>query len=70
VELHNLCPSGSIIKRDEMDGTCSTSGDIRSAYIILVGKPQRKRPLGKRGSRWKDNINIDMEGKCVKGWNI
>jgi hypothetical protein len=29
-------------------------------YKICVGKPERKRPLGKPGRRWKDNIKIDL----------
>jgi hypothetical protein len=28
----------------------------RNAYKIFVGKPQRKRPLGKQRSRLVDNI--------------
>jgi len=27
-------------------------GDMRSAYRVLVGKPERKRPLGRPMSRW------------------
>jgi hypothetical protein len=32
----------------------------RNAYGILAGKPDGKRPLGKRTRRWKDNIKIDL----------
>jgi hypothetical protein len=28
----------------------------RNAYRILVGKPERKRPLGRARRRWVDNI--------------
>jgi hypothetical protein len=34
-------------------------GDKRCAYRILVGKPERKRQLGRPGSRREDNINLD-----------
>jgi hypothetical protein len=34
-------------------------GEI-NAYKILVGKPERKRPLGRRRSRWEDNIRKDL----------
>jgi hypothetical protein len=34
-------------------------GKMRNAYKILVGKPKRKRPLGRPGRRWKDNIITD-----------
>jgi hypothetical protein len=30
---------------DGMDGSCSMHGEMRNAYIILVGKPEGKRPL-------------------------
>jgi hypothetical protein len=32
-------------------------GDRRGVYRVLVGKPDRKRPLGKQRHRWEDNIN-------------
>jgi hypothetical protein len=32
-----------------------------NAYKILVGKPEGKRPLGRPGRRWVDNIKIDLE---------
>jgi hypothetical protein len=31
-----------------------------SAYRILVGKPEGKRPLGRPRRRWVDNIKIDI----------
>jgi hypothetical protein len=31
-------------------------GKIRNAYIILVRKLERMRPLGRRRRRWEDNI--------------
>jgi hypothetical protein len=35
-------------------------GEKRSAYRILVRKPEGKRPLGRRRRRWVDNIKIDL----------
>jgi hypothetical protein len=32
----------------------------RNAYRILVGKPERKRPLGRPCHRWLDNIKNDL----------
>jgi hypothetical protein len=32
----------------------------RNAYRILVGKPEGKRPLGRPGRRWEDNIRMDL----------
>jgi hypothetical protein len=37
---------------DEMGKACSTNGDKRIVYRILVGKPERKRSLGKPRRRW------------------
>jgi hypothetical protein len=41
-----------------MSGTCSTNGDKRNAYRILVGKPDGKRSLRRPRRRWVDNIKI------------
>jgi hypothetical protein len=35
-------------------------GKKRSAYRILVGKPEGKRPLGRPRRRWVNNIEIDL----------
>jgi hypothetical protein len=43
-----------------MGRECSTNGETRNAYRVLVGKPEGKRPLGRPGSRWVDNIKIDL----------
>jgi hypothetical protein len=41
-----------------MDRACSTDCEKRNAYRILVGKPEGKRPLGRRRRRWVDNIKM------------
>jgi hypothetical protein len=38
----------------------------RNTYRILVGKPEEKRPLGKRRHSWVDNIKINLR---EIGWN-
>jgi hypothetical protein len=43
-----------------MGGPCSTNGEKRNAYRLLVGKPERKRPLGRPRRRWVDNIMMDL----------
>jgi hypothetical protein len=35
-------------------------GETRNAYRILVGKPERKIPLGRPRCRWVDNIKMDL----------
>jgi len=39
----------------------------RGAYKILVGKPERKRPLGRPKRRWEDSIKMDIQdvGWCM-----
>jgi hypothetical protein len=39
----------------------------RTAYRILVGKPEAKRPLGGLRRRWKDNIEMDLR---EIGWGV
>jgi hypothetical protein len=36
------------------------NGEKRSAYRILVGKPEGKRLLGRPRRRWEDNIKKDL----------
>jgi hypothetical protein len=33
----------------------------RSALKLLVGKPTRKRPLGRPRRRWEENISMDLK---------
>jgi hypothetical protein len=49
-----------------MARACSTNGDKRNAYRILVGKPERKRPLGKPRHRWVYNIKMNPR---ETGWD-
>jgi hypothetical protein len=41
-----------------MGRACSTNGEKRNAYRILVGKPEGKSPLGRPRHRWVGNIKI------------
>ena len=36
-------------------------GERRGVYRVLVGKPEGKRPLGRRRHRWVDNIKMDLQ---------
>jgi hypothetical protein len=43
-------------------------GEGRGVHRVLVGRPERKRPLGRPRRRWEDNIKRDVEelgGGCV-----
>ena len=44
-----------------MGGACSTYGERRGAYRVLVGKPEGKRPLRRPRRRWGDNIKMDLQ---------
>jgi hypothetical protein len=35
-------------------------GEKRNAYILLVGKPEGKRPLGRARCNWVDNIRMHL----------
>ena len=38
-------------------------------YMVLGGKPEGKRPLGRHRRRWEDNINMDLR-KLVGGHGL
>jgi len=44
-----------------MGGTCSIYGGEERLCRILVGKPERKRPLERSRLRWEDNIRMDLQ---------
>jgi hypothetical protein len=45
-------------------------GEKRNVYRLMVGKPEGKRPLGRRRRRWINNIKMDLLeiGLCVVDW--
>jgi hypothetical protein len=43
-----------------MGGECSTNGEKRNAYRILVEKPEGKRPLERPRRTWVDNIQMNL----------
>jgi hypothetical protein len=44
-----------------MGRACSTNGEKRNAYRILMGNIEGKRPLGRSRRRWLDNIKKDLK---------
>ena len=64
-ELNDLYCSPVIVRvikiqKNEMGGACSVYGERRGVYSVSVGKPERKRPLGRTRRRWEDNIKMDL----------
>jgi hypothetical protein len=62
-ELHGLYSLHSIVRvikarRMRWAGHVARMGEVRSAYIILVGRPEEWRPLGRPRRRWEDNIKM------------
>ena len=50
-----------------MGGACGAHGEGRGVNRVLVGKPERKRPLGRPRRRWEDNIKTDLQEVGVGG---
>jgi hypothetical protein len=64
-ELHNLYSSPSIIRmiksrRIKWTGHVARITAKRNGYMILVGKPEGKKPLGRPRNRKVGNIEIDL----------
>jgi hypothetical protein len=70
-ELHNLYSSSNIIRRmkeDEKGKECSMNGEKKTAYGILVGKPEGKRPLGRQRGRGLTILKKILERKDGMVW--
>jgi hypothetical protein len=38
---------------------------MRNAYQILIGKSERKRPLGRPRRRWEDNVKTSLKNTSL-----
>jgi hypothetical protein len=62
-ELSDLYSTPSIIriiKSMRWAGHVARMGEKVTAYRLLVGKPEGKRPLGRPRRRWVDNFKMDL----------
>jgi len=64
-EFQNLYASLNIIMVIKSRRLCYgkqvvSMGEMRNAYNILVGKPERKSPLGRPRRRWENNIGMGV----------
>jgi len=48
-------------RRMRWEGHVVFMGKRRGVYRILVGKPERKRSLGRPMRRWEDNIKMNLQ---------
>ena len=65
-ELNDLYSSSNNVRmiksrRMRWAGHVVRMGEERGAYRVLVGIPERKRPLGRPRRRWVDNIRMDLQ---------
>ena len=52
------------LKNNVIDRACSTYGEKRGAYRVLMGKPEGRRPLSRPRRRWEDNFRMPfLEGE-------
>jgi hypothetical protein len=47
-------------RRMRWAGNVAEMEQKRHAYGVLVGKPEGRRPLGRRKRRWEDDIKMDL----------
>jgi hypothetical protein len=64
-ELYSLYSSPNIVRviksrRMRWAGHVARMRERRDVYMVLVGRPEVKRPRGRPRRRWEDNIKMDL----------
>jgi hypothetical protein len=49
------------IENNEMGRACSTNGEGRGVFRVLVGRHEGKRPLERPRRTWESNIKMDRQ---------
>ena len=44
----------------KMGGSCSSYGGVEGRVQCFDRKPEGRRPLGRSGRKWEDNIKMDL----------
>ena len=71
-ELNDLYSSPNIVweikwRRMRQVGHVVYIGVRRNVYRVVVGQPEEKRPLGRPGHRWEENIKMDLQEVGCRG---
>jgi hypothetical protein len=74
-ELHDLNSSPNIVRviksrKMRWAGHVARMGEGRGVYRVLVGRPEDKRPLGRRRRKWEDNIKMDLRETGIDGGEL
>jgi hypothetical protein len=54
-------------RRIRWEGHVACMGEGRDVYMVLVGRPEGERPLGRPRLRWEDNIRTDLREREWEG---
>jgi len=57
-------------RRMRWAGYVARLGEGRGVYMVLVGKPEGKRQLGRPRRRWEDNIKMDLQEVGCGGYGL
>jgi hypothetical protein len=65
-ELNDLYTSPNTVRvkkklRMRWAGHVARMWERKGIYMVVVGKPEGKRPLGRPRRRWEDNIKMDVQ---------
>jgi hypothetical protein len=65
-ELNDLYSLPNIVRvvksrRMRWAGHVARMGEERGVHMVLVGKPEGKRPLGRPRRKWDDNSKMDVQ---------
>jgi hypothetical protein len=57
-----------VVTSRRWEGHVKRMVEVRGVYRVLVGKPERKRPLGRPRHTWEDNIKDNLQEVVGGDW--